>query len=345
MLDFLVSRFAGEPSKPVLIPTTDREIDFVCDHAQVLSRHFAFQESYSNGLAQAMVTKASLYQLCADHGVAVARWLEIRCRELGAIEGQINLTIFVKPSRIHEIKDTMAGHKGWIVRCRADFEELQTRLPRNDHALIVQEIIPGPESNIALHCAYFDEKGRSQQSFTGRKLRQYPPGFGFASLVVSEDDEEAREISERFLTAIGYYGIAASEFKRDPRDGQIKLIEINPRPSLWFGVTSEAGKHLALAAYRELGTGHNAIPDGKQRTGVGWRFGIRDMYSSYFYRTTQFILPPPDITAFSSASPIVDAVQCADDPRPARFERRKAARAVVRRLFGVGAGPSEEVAK
>ena len=69
------------------------------------------------------------------------------------------------------------------------------------------------------------------------------------------------------------------------------------------------------------------------------------MYSSYFYRMTQFILPPPDITAFSSASPIVDAVQCADDPRPARFERRKAARAVVRRLFGVGAGPSEEVAK
>jgi hypothetical protein len=111
-------------------------------------------------------------------------------------------------------------------------------------------------------------------------------------------------------------------------------------------VTSEAGKHLALAAYRELGTGHNAIPDGKQRTGVGWRFGIRDMYSFYFYRMTpQFFLPPPDIRAFSSASPIVDAVQCADDPRPARFERRKAARAVVRRLFGLGAGPSEEVAK
>jgi D-aspartate ligase len=32
---------------------------------------------------------------------------------------------------------------------------------------------------------------------------------------------------------IGYRGIAASEFKRDPRDGQIKLIEINPRP--YFG--------------------------------------------------------------------------------------------------------------
>jgi D-aspartate ligase len=122
-------------------------------------------------LAQAMVTKASLYQLCADHGVAVARWLEIRCRDFGAIEGRINFPIFVKPSRIHEIKDAMAGQMGWIVRCRADFEELQTRLPRSDHALIVQEIIPGPESNIALHCAYFDEKGPPQQSFTRCKLR------------------------------------------------------------------------------------------------------------------------------------------------------------------------------
>jgi hypothetical protein len=45
MLDFLVDRFAGEKLKPVLIPTTDRDIDFVCRHSRVLSRHFAFQTS------------------------------------------------------------------------------------------------------------------------------------------------------------------------------------------------------------------------------------------------------------------------------------------------------------
>jgi hypothetical protein len=60
--------------------------------------------------------------------------------------------------------------------------------------------------------------------------------------------------------------------------------------------------------------------------------------------TPEFILPPPDITPFNSASPIVDAVQCADDPKPARFERRKAARAVVKRLFGAGSAAGEEVA-
>jgi hypothetical protein len=110
--------------------------------------------------------------------------------------------------------------------------------------------------------------------------------------------------------------------------------------------TSEAGKHLALAAYQELGAGSRTVPDGDQRTGVGWRFGIGDMYSSYFYRMTpEFILPPPDITPFNSASPIVDAVQCADDPKPARFERRKAARAVVKRLFGAGSAAGEVLAK
>jgi len=253
---------------------------------------------------------------------------------------------FVKPSRIHEIKDTMAGQKGWIVRNESEFHDLQKQLPDSENSLIVQEIVPGPESNISLHCAYLDAEGRPRQSFTGRKLRRYPPGFGSASMVISEIGEEAREISERFLTAIGFHGIAASEFKRDPRDGQLKLMEINPRPSLWFGITSEAGKHLALAAYQELGAGSRTVPDGDQRTGVGWRFGIRDMYSSYFYRMTpEFILPPPDITPFNSASPIVDAVQCADDPKPARFERRKAARAVVKRLFGAGSAAGEVLAK
>ena len=148
---------------------------------------------------------------------------------------------FVKPSRIHEIKETMAGQKGWIVRNESEFHDLQKQLPDSENSLIVQEIVPGPESNISLHCAYLDAEGRPRQSFTGRKLRRYPPGFGSASMVISEIGEEAREISERFLTAIGFHGIAASEFKRDPRDGQLKLMEINPRPSLWFGITSEAG--------------------------------------------------------------------------------------------------------
>ena len=76
-----------------------------------------------------MVTKTSLYQLCADHGVAVARWQEVKCRELPSIEDQINYPTFVKPSRIHEIKDTMAGQKGWIVRNESEFHDLQEQLP------------------------------------------------------------------------------------------------------------------------------------------------------------------------------------------------------------------------
>ena len=74
MIEFLTDEFAGGP-KPILIPTSDQEVEFVSTHADTLSRQFRFQNSYATGLAQALVTKASLYEICAEHGVVLPRWL------------------------------------------------------------------------------------------------------------------------------------------------------------------------------------------------------------------------------------------------------------------------------
>ena len=108
----------------------------------------------------------------------------------------------------------------------------------------MQEIISGPESNITLWCGYIDAAGSVRQSFTARKLRQYPPGFGSASLVESEVCRETSETAERFLVKAGYRGIAAAEFKRHPKTGELKIIEVNPRPSLWFSVSTKSGVRL-----------------------------------------------------------------------------------------------------
>ena len=43
------------------------------------------------------------------------------------------------------------------------------------------------------------------------------------------------------LRELGFHGIAQVEWKRDPRDGRQKLIEVNPRLWQWHGLTGACG--------------------------------------------------------------------------------------------------------
>jgi hypothetical protein len=53
-------------------------------------------------------------------------------------------------------------------------------------------------------------------------------------------DEEAKSLAVRLLKAMDWYGVALVEMKRDRRDGQLKLLEVNPR--FW------ASLHLACVS-------------------------------------------------------------------------------------------------
>src|SRR5690606_18413526 len=106
---------------------------------------------------------------------------------------------------------------------------------------------------------------------------------------------------ERFLGALGYRGIAAVEFKRDLH-GALKMIEINVRPSLWFSLTSAAGKRPVLAAYHDLAGSSHPLAEGQQENGVRWRYFLKDAWSSLFYLLNRgFLLPPPDVLAVGTA--------------------------------------------
>ena len=334
-LDYLLRKVANDRSKPVLIPASDYYVDFVAGNASLLSQHFSFQNSYANGLAQSLVTKSSLYNNCSEHEIALPEWLIVTQNMVELISEQLRFPVFIKPNKIHEVKHKMKGQKGWIVHNKEDLNRISLALPSGDHSFIAQEIIPGPESNIFLYCAYFNSQSQSCQAFTGRKLRQYPPGFGSASLVISEVCDEAKEISERFLSAMGFQGVAACEFKRDPRDNQLKLIEINPRPSLWFSVSNAAGKKISLAAYQDLGDTGSILSEDNQEDRIGWRYLNRDIYSSYFYATaSDFVLPKPNISAYWTTTKRVDAVYCRVDLRPAIREWRTSLRGSIYRCFG-----------
>lgn len=328
-------RHAGQDSpKPILIPTSDQDLEFIIRHRHALAKSFVFQEAYADGLAAQILTKSDFYRLCDEHGIAYPSLHEVEKPDMPALAASLEFPVLIKPSRIHDIKSEMAGRKGWVARDTEDYATVIAEIPDHAGTLLVQEIVPGPESEITLFASYFDQNGRAHQSFTCRKLRQFPPGFGSASLVISEDEPETRDIAEKFLRKLGYRGIAAAEFKRDPKTGVRKIIEINPRPSLWFSASTAAGRTVSLAAYLDL-TGSGSLPqDRAQKNGVVWRYALKDIYSALFYRLKKdFVLSPPDIAAAKKAKERVFAVAVPGDSAPAWAELKGYLRKGLRRIL------------
>lgn len=331
-LQRLLDLFPADQPAPVLIPTSDQDIDFVIRHAEALRGRFLFQDSYVDGVCDRVFGKAPFYAACREFGLDAPAYLEAPVGELSGLRDRIVFPCLVKPSEIHAVKDYMAGRKVLIARTLEQFDAIVAALPATPMVWVVQEIVPGPESNITLWCAWLDREGVARQAFTARKLRQFPPGFGSASLVASAPEEETRALSERLLTGIGFRGIAAAEFKRDPRDGRLKAIEVNARPSLWFAASTASGRTVALAAYRDL-AGEPPPPETPQRNGVRWRYILKDAWAALFYlRSRDFILPAPDLTSAGPVTGRVYPVLDLSDLRPTLDELLNYGGKFLRRL-------------
>jgi D-aspartate ligase len=316
-LNILQQRYSSGAKKPFLLPTSDQDVEFLMQHSAALAARYQFQASYLNENAQQFLTKSRFYERCAQLGIAYPQQRACRAHELLQQAESIGFPCFVKPSRIQDVKQRMLGDKGWVVVDQNALGSLAARLPESDDVFLIQEIVPGPESNISLFAAYIDGSGELHAAFTAHKLRQYPPGFGSASLAMSVHDEETSRLGASLLKQFNHVGIAAVEFKRDPRDGVLKVIEVNPRPSLWFALSERAGVNIAYTAYCDL-TGEQPLPASRPQTNhVLWQYAIKDRYSSLFYRFNKdFVIDKPLVTPKENARIKVDAVFAPDDWQP-----------------------------
>jgi D-aspartate ligase len=317
-----LQRLADAQAEPVLLlPTNDRYIEWLSTHHAELAPRFRFAGCY-RGLAAEMLDKLRFHALCQTHGVATPGiWHLPDAQALREAIDHIPYPCLLKPALVHKARPFLRGDKLLVARTRGQLQDYWNSLPPDSGGWLVQEIIPGAESEITVFGAYVDANGTSQQSFVARKLRQYPPGFGSASLALSSTCEETRTLSQDFLRRLGFHGICGTEFKRDPRDGRLKIIEINPRPTLWFALSHAAGKRIAAAWARDL-RGESAPEETAQRDGVLWRYLAKDLAARQFYQrhALEFVLPAPQTAAADAAAERCWAVYDRRDPLPALLE-------------------------
>ncbi|MGG2473824.1 ATP-grasp domain-containing protein, partial [Rhizobium sp. BR5] len=146
--------------------------------------------------------------------------------------------------------------------------------------VVVQELIPGGgESQFSYAALWLN--GEPVAEFTARRARQYPVDFGYTSTCVEVvDNRQAIEAARKILKSVGHSGLVEVEFKLDGRDGELKLLDVNPRPWSWFGLCSAAGIDLGGLLWRVA----NDMPTGQSfdaRQGASWSYLVRDAVAAF----------------------------------------------------------------
>jgi D-aspartate ligase len=184
--------------------------------------------------------------------------------------------VILKPA-IRLRPSTLAVPKAWLVE---DYDSLLTRYDEasallSPENLIIQEIIPGG-GEAQFSYAALCRDGRPLASLVARRTRQFPRDFGQLSTYVETVDEpEVIEPAERLLASVRFTGLAEVEFKRDPRSGQFKVLDINPRVWGWHTLSRRAGVDFPYLLWRL--TRGESIPQSRGRAGARWVHWTADL--------------------------------------------------------------------
>lgn len=244
------------PRGAVLMPSTDGAVSLVARHrAELLELGYVPFEA-NDEVALAMLDKKRTYELAREAGVATPKTVSVEVEEdvVRAID-EVGFPCALKPVHSH----VFARHfgiraKAFVVQTPEELREQLERTVALELAMLVTEIVPGDDDRLLAYSTYLAADGEPLFEFTRSKVRQYPPGFGIGCYQVTRWDPEVAELGLRFFREIGLRGLAAIEFKRDPRDGRPKLIECNHRFTTATELTRIAGIDLPALAYdRYLG--------------------------------------------------------------------------------------------
>lgn len=90
---------------------------------------------------------------------------------------------------------------------------------------ILQEFIPGEGYG------FFGlfSRGRLRAKFMHRRVREFPVSGGPSTAAESVYEPRVEKLGEKILSSLQWHGVAMVEFKKDSRDGEFRLLEINPK--------------------------------------------------------------------------------------------------------------------
>jgi len=261
----------------VLFPTRDEHVAAFSRHKHMLSKVFRVPTPDWE-ITKWAWNKLNTYCLAKELDIPIPRtWFPLTVDEIDDIDADFPLAI--KPA-VKEDFFYATGAKAWRAENRAELKEMFQRASGHvgSNRVLVQDIIPG-DGRTQFSSCIFMKNGVAIGSMEAQRWRQHPPEFGrAATFVESIDLPIVKEATLKFLRAINYYGLAETEYKLDPRDGQYKLLDVNARTWGFHALGSPAGVDFSYLLYADqVG---EPVETCHGRSGLGWIRMVTDIPTS-----------------------------------------------------------------
>lgn len=193
-------------------------------------------------------------------------------KELKKLSKEVEYPLVVKPKLQNE------GYGAYGVTYVHSFDELihaYSNTKKEFGNCLIQEFIPGGSEQMCMVNALFDKNSNPIAVFTAKKYRTHPAIGGTTTFGESTWDPKLAELGVKLLKAWRWYGVAEIEFKIDSRDGELKLIEVNPRFWAYMDLSTACGIDFPYLFYK-VALGENVTPIKKYKIGVKFVNPIAD---------------------------------------------------------------------
>ena len=251
LLERLIAFAAEQAEPPVLFYDSDSDLLFISRQRERLADVFRFAVAEA-ALVESLVDKHRFQELAAELGLPVPRSQLLSVRAGVRPDLDLPLPVVVKPLTRHaDSWRSVSSSKAVYVDSRAALDDVVSSLNRHGVDAVMQEAVPGGEERVESYHVYVAPENRIAGEFTGRKLRTYPPRFGYSTALVITDEPDVRELGRSVVRDLNLRGVAKLDFKRD-LEGRLWLLEVNPRFNLWHHPGAVAGVNLPWLVYADL---------------------------------------------------------------------------------------------
>ena len=331
LLRLSAARFSGQ--RPVLLLTQEESVKTISQRRERLAERYRFSLPTQN-IVDALQHKNGFQRLAEQFDAPIPSLVHIQSpANLPALE-TLRYPVVVKPGERHA-EYSRQFKKAYRVESAEEAVDLVRRILLVMADVVVQEWTEGPDSNIHFCLQYLDAHGQVIASFTGRKIRSWPPQVGGTASCMPAPDahEELSELTARFFQNVGVIGMAGMEYKRDARSGEFRMVEPTiGRTDYQAEVATLNGVNLPYVAYcAELGI----APPASMQTArsLAWRVRSEDTQSAVAQHQ------PPKY-GFDDADGVRDALWRWSDPLPTLMQNwRRIRRALQTRTAKMTSGP------
>ena len=219
----------------VLIPTLDSELPALMGQEERL-RRMGINTFLPSRAQYDLRSKAQLAELATNHGLPVPKAeVLVESSPMYTLHERFTFPVVVKGVFYGaEIARTVDEAIGAFHRAAAEWG-----IP-----VIVQEFVAGEELNV---CAVGDGEGGLLAAVAMKKLVLTKAGKGWAGVTIT--DPALMQLCSDLMAALKWRGPCELEVMRD-LDGELHILELNPRFPAWCDLCLGAGQNQPLAVAR-----------------------------------------------------------------------------------------------